>query len=91
MKVNLLKKLRKRFYWYKDHNTCWSYYDREKNADVYAFVYGFTNVNDMLLYRMLSEIGMEHIFIKSRDKIEARQIKKADKNRKNKFAKYFKR
>jgi hypothetical protein len=90
MKTKLLKQLRKRFHWYRTHNLCWSYYDKEKKIDVYAYVHSFYYVNDMLIYRMLSQMGMEDRFVKLRDRIDARVKKREALKRKLKFAKYFK-
>lgn len=76
MKVKLLKKLRKRFYWYKEDNkNCWSYYDKKYNTHGYAFIFNTYYINDMLLYELLNELGLKYIF-KSLDDRRTNRMKK---------------
>lgn len=90
MKVKLLRKLRKRFKWYKkESDTCWSYYDRRTNTDHYAFSEGLFYINDMLQFQMLSKIGLSKLYIPLRQRVESRLKARVDKKRKEKFAQYF--
>ena len=68
MKTKLLKKLRKRFSWYRTNHACWSYTDLKTGKSYYAYVCGFYRVNDMLIFEMLDKIGLKHLFINKRNK-----------------------
>lgn len=77
MKARLLKKLRKRFHWYRQEGrSCWFVIDKLTIKNGYAFVFNFYHVNDMLIYYMLREIGMLHHFVNLRDRKEKRNKQK---------------
>lgn len=76
MKVKLLKKLRKRFLWYRDENhNCWYLFNKVTKRYSYAFVFNFYYVNDMCMYYMFREMGMLYMFKSLRDRNDGRVIK----------------
>lgn len=90
MKTKLLKKLRKRFYWYLDGNDCWNFYDLETNKVEYAYISGMRSINDMLIYKLLERIGLEYLYESRRSIVEKRIEKRENLKRKIHFSQFFK-
>lgn len=90
MKVKLLKKLRKRFFWYMDGQSHWYYYDKKTNETNYAFIIGVSRINDALILSMLSKIGLEHLYEPRFKKIARIKKEKQEQKRKLYFSKFFK-
>lgn len=67
MKVKLLRKLRKRFSWFRTKQNCWSYIDLKTGKNNYAYTCGFYYVNDMLLYEMLTILKLDYIYLKKKN------------------------
>lgn len=74
MKVKLLKKLRKRFIWKMKEGSCWYYYDRQTQQEYYAFSEYFPYVNDMLQCKLLSKLGLSHLFVALNKRREKRRL-----------------
>lgn len=69
MKAKLLRKLRKRFHWYREEGRgCWSLYDKKTKTDSYVYIMGFYYINDMLQYTMLQRMDKLKWFRKLRDR-----------------------
>lgn len=62
MKAKLLKKLRKRFYWYMLEESYWWFYDKDKKETNYAFIIGVTQPNDALILSMLVKLGLSNLY-----------------------------
>jgi len=73
MKAKLLKKLRKRFRWYREikHN-CWTLYDKKTKKESYCYVIGLHYINDMAIYTMLEKMDKLKLFKLLRDRIDER-------------------
>lgn len=90
MKVKLLRKLRKRFYWYREENdTCWRLYDKKYNHVRYCFETGFYYINDMLIWNMMKRLFIDHEFFSLRDRVEKKRKERKEIQLKNKFSKHF--
>lgn len=88
MKTKLLRKLRKRFFWFKRENkNFWSLYDNKTHQIIYCYRAGMYSSNDMLIYEMLAIIGMSHFYKGSRYRKEKRLNNKIILQ--NKFKKFF--
>lgn len=65
MKTKLLKKLRKRFFWYQETNlNTYTLIDKKYKRKIYAFNPSFFFYSDMLIYEMMSIIGLRFFFKK---------------------------
>jgi len=74
MKTKLLRKLHKRFHWYKqDGYNCWSFDDKKTGTSHYAFVLETYYINDMLLYSMLDRMNRLEWYKRLRDRLEAKE------------------
>jgi hypothetical protein len=90
MKVKLLKKLRKRFHWFRHSgHTCWTYYDNKHNHTRYAFECRFYYVNDMLMYKLLQDAGLSHLFRSLANRKDARILARHKKKMKEEYGTNF--
>lgn len=91
MKVKLLRKLRRRFHWFRRPGyDCWFYYDRKENRELYAFTLGMYYVNDMLLGELLEKLYLSDLYVGLRNRLEARSAVKKGIILKNKYKNHFK-
>jgi hypothetical protein len=91
MKVKLLKKLRKRFYWYRQSGmSYWWFYDKKTNETNYAFIIGVGQINDALIISMLSRIGLKDLYEPRYVRRKRRIKEKEDLRRKQYFSQFFK-
>lgn len=89
MKVKLLKKLRKRFYWWWDsYNSEWMYYDNITVCE-HSAIGDFHTKSDRLLYCMLSDMGLKKLFKMNYDRVNERRRVKQKRDLKMKFADKF--
>lgn len=91
MKAKLLKRLRKRFYWYKDKQNCWYFYDLKTNEVEYAYISGMKSINDMLIKKLLERIGLDWLHEPRYKIVEKRKQKRELLERKLHFSQFFKR
>lgn len=74
MKVKLLRKIRRRFYWFrKEGDRHFTLYDKKKCTEEYCYKCGYYTSEEMVLCIMLAKIGKEDLF-----------AGKVEKNRKRK-------
>jgi hypothetical protein len=76
MKVKLLRKIRKRFKWWKeedDYTNMWLYYDRETNEERYAYVEGVSTYDSMLIRSMLGRMNLSHLYIPKWKRVAVRR------------------
>ena len=91
MKVKLLKRLRKRFFWFVgDGDICWSYYDNYENKVIRVPAFGGRH-NDNLLCTLLEKLGLDELYyLSNEDRKLRRQRLRDEKLLKEKFSKHFK-
>jgi hypothetical protein len=91
MRAKLLKKLRKRFYWYRDkRRSCWYFYDLKENVVTYASITSMRDVNDMLILSMLRKINLGHLYKSRRSILEEKAKNKEALKLRKTFSVYFK-